>query len=72
MTTHAQNGSIKNHTQDEHQRRLHASEILLGVEVLHSTFDRQELVLAQAFLIEKLPLTINLQMEGKVRVLSIV
>ena len=32
MTTHAQNGSIKNHNHDKHQRRLRASEILLDVE----------------------------------------
>ena len=71
MTTHAQNGSIKNHNHDKHQRRLRASEILLDVDVLHSAHDRQELVLAEALLIKKLQPTINSQREGEVRVLSI-
>ena len=65
-TTHAQNGSI-----EKYQGRLRASEILLNVNVLHSAHDSQELVLAEALLIKKLQLTINSQMEGKVRVLSI-
>ena len=71
MTTHAQNGSIRNHNQDKHQRRLRAAEILLDVDVLHSAHDRQELVLAEALLIKKLQPTINSQREGEVRVLSI-
>ena len=71
MTTHAQNGSIKTHNLDEHQRRLRAADILACIDVLHSAHDRQELVLAEALLIKKLQPSINSQREGEVRVLSI-
>ena len=56
MTTNAQNGSIKNHNHDKHQRRLHASEILLDVDVLHLTHDHQEIVWAEALLIKSFDL----------------
>ena len=47
MTTHAQNGSIKSHNLEEHQRRLRAADILACIDVLHTAHDRQELVLAE-------------------------
>ena len=71
MTTHAQNGSIKTHNLEEHQRRLRAADILACIDVLHTAHDRQELVLAEALLIKKLQPSINSQREGEVRVLSI-
>ena len=71
MTTHAQNGSIKKPNHEKHQRLLRTAEILLDVDVLNSAHDRQELLMADAMLINKLQPTINSQREGEVSVLSI-
>ena len=71
MTTHAQNGSIRKHNEEKHDRRLRTAEILQNVQVLFSSKDRQDLILAEALLIKKHQPTINSQREGEVRVLSI-
>ena len=71
MTTHAQSGSIRNHNEEKHNRRPRTAEILQQIEVLYSSNDRQDLILAEALLIKKHRPTINSQREGEVRVLSI-
>ena len=71
MTTHASNGSIRYHNEEKHNRRPRIAEILQQIEVLYSSTDRQDLILAEALLIKKHQPTINSQREGEVKVLSI-
>ena len=70
MTTHAQNGSIRIHNKEKHNRRPRTTEIFHQIEILHSSTDRQDLILAEALFIKEYQPTINSQREDEVGVLS--
>ena len=71
MTMHAQQGSIREHNEERHKKRIRTAEILETTEVLHRSQDRMELLIVEALVIkgEKPPL--NNQREGEVRILKI-
>lgn len=71
MTTHAQNGSILNHNQTEHNIKIKAAAILDQITILHSSQDKLELQIAEALFIKELNPPLNSQREGEVRILHV-
>ena len=53
MTTHAQNGSIKNHNIESHNVNIRTSEIMEEIKIIFRSEDKNELQIAEALLIKK-------------------
>ena len=71
MTTHAQNGSIEEHSVASHGARIPMAEILESLEIIYRSQDSDELRLAEALLIKLENPSLNNQKEGCTRVLKI-
>ena len=52
MTTHAQNGSIKNHSNEAHNINIRTKEIINEIKILFRSPDKTELQIAEALLIK--------------------
>ena len=52
MTTHAQNGSIKNHNNEAHSINIRTKEIINEIDILFRSADKVELQIAEALLIK--------------------
>ena len=53
MTTHAQNGAIKNHNLNEHNSRISTNVIINQIKILFSATDKIDLQIPEALLIKK-------------------
>lgn len=71
MTTHAQNGSIKEHNISIHNHNIKTSEIIDSISIIHRAQDRKELVIAEALYIKQDEPPLNNQREGDTRILHI-
>ena len=70
-TTHAQNGSIKNHNSSTHQLKIRSKDILDNTTVIFRSIDMTDLTIAEALLIKTERPLINNQKEGETRILKI-
>ncbi len=71
MTMHAQQGSIKDHHANIHEKKIKTAEILANTDILHRSADKSELLIAEALIIKEKCPTINNQREGENRILQI-
>lgn len=71
MRNHAQNGSILKHNLEKHRHKITTNEILSDVEILRQFNSKDELIIAEALLIKEHNPSLNGQLEGGDRVLTI-
>ena len=71
MTTHAQNGSIANHSVQEHGIRIRTADIMKDIKILYRSNEKMDLVYAEALLIKHEQPRINSQREGECRILKV-
>ena len=71
MRNHAQNGSILKHNVDVHKQKVTTNEILSDIKILKQLNYKEDLVIAEALLIKQMQPSLNGQMEGGERVLTI-
>ena len=53
MTSHAQNGSIKNHNLNQHNSRISTNDIIDQIKILFNAPNKTDLRIAEALLIKK-------------------
>ena len=70
-TTHAQNGSIKNHNSSTHQLKIRSKDILDNTSVLFRSIDKTDLTIAEALLIKTKCPPLNNKREGETRILKV-
>ena len=71
MTTHAQNGAIKNHNLNEHTSRISANDIINQIKILFSATDKIDLQITEALLIKKHNPPLNKQSDTFTRTLQV-
>ena len=70
-TSHAQNGSIKDHNTTTHQLKIRSKEILDNTTVLFRSTDKTDLTIAEALLIKTKSPRLNNKKEGETRILKV-
>ena len=68
---HAQSGAIISHSVDTHNKRIPTNTILASTNILRQFNNKDELIIAEAFLIKEHKPSLNGQREGELRILSI-
>jgi hypothetical protein len=71
MRNHAQQGSIRNHNIEVHNRKITTQEIVSCTKIITRLTTKQELTIAEALLIKEEIPSLNNQREGETRILSI-
>jgi len=71
IRNHTQNGSIQQHSRENHNIKLTSQDILNSTNILRKFQTKIELTIAEALYIKLINPTINAQREGETRILSI-
>ena len=71
MRNHTQSGSILKHNIQAHGHKITTNEILSNIEVLRQLNNKEDLIIAEALFIKEKNPSLNGQMEGAERILTI-